>query len=67
MVKSHDRLRKDEYKQQKQDEAFSRQTAYNKLSTKGRIRFLDRQFGEGQGAKKQRAKLKRELSVNRLK
>ena len=41
----------------RQNEAEERQVAYSKLSVKEKIAKLDKKFGKGLGAKKERAKL----------
>ena len=43
--------------EQKRNEAFKRQEAYDSLSTAQKVQRLDRQLGKGVGAKKQRERL----------
>ena len=44
-------------KEIKREEAKTRQTIYDKLSTKQKIEKLDKKLGKGIGAKKERQKL----------
>jgi hypothetical protein len=50
-------LSKDEIKRQKREEAESRQTVHNSLTKDERVAKLDKKFGAGKGAKKERDKL----------
>ena len=43
---------------ERQEDAFARQSVHNNLSTEQKIAKLDKKFGAGIGAKKERAKLK---------
>lgn len=45
--------------EQKRKEAQERQEKYNNLSIKEKIAKLDKKFGKGIGAKKERAKLRK--------
>ena len=45
--------------EQKRNEAKERQEKYNNLSIKERIAKLDKKFGKGIGAKKERTKLRK--------
>lgn len=44
-------------KESRQSEAKERQEAYNKLSTSEKLAQLDKAFGKGKGATRQRARL----------
>lgn len=50
-------------KERKRAEAKTRQEASGKLSSQQRLERLDRLFGEGQGATKERLKLHMRLSM----
>lgn len=43
-------------------EATERQEAWGKLSPKQQLKRLDKRLGQGQGAKRQRAKLQEQLN-----
>jgi hypothetical protein len=47
--------------QLRKDKAALRQAEYNKLTTQQKLKLLDWALGDGQGAKKQRAKLEARL------
>ena len=46
----------------KREQAEERQAAWDQLTTKQKLKALDRRFGVGHGAKKQRAKLLKALA-----
>jgi hypothetical protein len=50
---------------QMQEEAVSRQETYDKLTATQKIKKLDKKLGKGIGAKKQRAKLNKELETDK--
>ena len=54
-------LTKDEIRERKQSEAVERQEAHDKLTPQQKLDKLDKRFGTGVGAKRERAKLKRVL------
>lgn len=47
----------------KREEAQERQDFYNSLTATQKIKRLNEMFGPGQGAKKERAKLERQLQI----
>lgn len=49
-------------KETKRKEAKARAEEYEELSPEVKVALLDRKFGKGKGAKKQRAKLEKEIS-----
>lgn len=51
----------------RREEAIERQAAYDKLSNTEKIAMLDRKFGVGAGAKKQRARLQNAITPNATK
>ena len=57
--------RPDNYKFRK-DEAKERQEAYDKLTTSSKLENIDKMFGVGIGAKKQRAKLAKKLEEEKV-
>jgi hypothetical protein len=50
-----------ERRERKREEAEARQAAYDSLTVQQKIARLDKKFGNGQGASKERAKLQKQL------
>jgi hypothetical protein len=57
-------LKSEEVQELKREQAQERQAYSDGLTVEERIKALDKKFGKGKGAKKERAKLKARLAGN---